>query len=305
LYIEIEKTKNEKRIITDEEFCFLRDFIYDKCGIYFRIEKKYLIEDKVIERMAHLNLRSVSDYIYYLKYNEKKDQEITVLYDYITINETSFFRNEPQFTVLKEEILDEIISRGNNLGLKYLKVWSAGCSSGEEPYTLSIVLNDYFESLKSTENKGNNKNNQSYNNWYFDILATDISQSVLNKAIKGVYGEYSLRTTDPKIISRCFNKISEKEYEIKNQYRQNVKFKKLNLLDNNDLSLLPSFDIIFCRNVLIYFDLNAKKKVLDSFYNLLKPNGYLFLGHSESLHGITSAFKLVLFQKALVYKKEV
>lgn len=287
--------QQEKKEIADQEFFLLRDFIYNNCGIYFRLEKKYLIEDKILSRMEQLNIKSVTDYIYYLKYSNDSDNEMNMLYDFITINETSFFRNEPQFNILKDEILPEIIKKNESsaFGSKILRIWSAGCSSGEEPYTMSIVLNDYFENLDNAGSK-----------WYIDILATDISQSVLNKALKGIYSDYSLRTTDPKIIERCFNQISSKEFEIKEKYKKTVKFKKLNLLDFGSTAVIPNLDIIFCRNVLIYFDLDSKKKVLEKFYDLLKPGGYLFLGHSESLHGITAVFKLVLFQKALSYKKE-
>jgi chemotaxis protein methyltransferase CheR len=292
LVINIEKEKKE---ISNEEFYFLRDFIYENCGIYFKLEKKYLIEDKILSRIEQLKLRNVTDYIYYLKYNENKDFEINLLYEFITINETSFFRNEPQFIVLKDEILKELLNNNkNNYGINTLKIWSAGCSSGEEPYTLSIILNDFF----------NNNGNYLNDKYFFEILATDINQSVLNKAKRGIYNEYSLRNTDPKIIDRCFNKISDKEFEIKEIYRKCVKFKKINLSDEASLSELNYFDIIFCRNVLIYFDLESKKKVIHKFYEKLKPGGYLFLGHSESLAGITGIFKLVLFQKALAYKKE-
>jgi len=295
LVINFEKEKKE---ISDQEFYFLRDFIYNNCGIYFRLEKKYLIEDKIISRMEQLNIGSITDYIYYLKYSDNRENEMNLLYDVITINETSFFRNEPQFTVLKDEILKELVKNNNNIvyAPNKLRIWSAGCSSGEEPYTISIILSDY---LNGTGNYDYYEKNQ-----LVEILATDINQSVLNKAKKGVYSEYSLRTTDAKIVERCFSQVSLKEFEIKENYRRWVRFRKLNLLDPGGVSLLSSFDIIFCRNVLIYFDLESKKKVIDMFYELLKPGGYLFLGHSESLHGITAVFKLVLFQKALAYKKE-
>jgi len=290
----IVNSEQKKKEISEQEFCFLRDFIYSNCGIYFRFEKKYLIEDKIISRMEQLNIKSITDYIYYLKYSENKEDEMNLLYDFITINETSFFRNEPQFNVLKDEILPEIFKKNesDNYKLKSLRIWSAGCSSGEEAYTISIILNDYLNSLNNSGNK-----------WFIEILATDINQSVLNKAVRGVYNDYSLRTTDPRIIERCFHKISAKEFEIKDAYKQNVKFKKINLLNLDD-AIVSGIDILFCRNVLIYFDLASKKKVLEKFFELLKSGGYLFLGHSESLHGITAAFKLVLFQKAIAYKKE-
>lgn len=282
--------EQEKETLRDSEFYNLRDYIYNLCGIYFRLEKKYLIEDKILSRMKILNLNSTDDYIYYLKYSQEKDKELNLLYDFITINETSFFRNLPQINAFKEEILPNLIKENPDLQRKHLRFWSAGCSSGEEPYTLSIIIK---EALNSCNNRPS-----------AEILATDINPKVLEKAERGIYSDYSLRNTDRTIIEKCFNHLTVKEYQIMDKYKEIVRFKKLNLLDFPQISIFPSFDVIFCRNVLIYFDMNSKKKVLEKFYDLLKPGGYLFLGHSESLHGISAAFKLILFKGALAYKKE-
>lgn len=284
------KFDEKRKKFTDEEFYALRDFIYELSGIYFRLEKKYLIEDKIISRMEELNIQKVRDYIFYLKYSDEKEYELNLLYDFITINETSFFRYEPQIHAFKEGVLKELFLSNNNSHLKFLKIWSAGCSSGEEPYTLSIVLDELLATLNEK--------------WSIEILATDINQKVLDKAVEGIYTEYSLRNTDPKIIESCFEKLPNNKYKIKDKYKAFVKFQKLNLLKLQNTSLPPTFDFIFCRNVLIYFDLDAKKQVVNKFYELLKPGGYLFLGHSESLHGISDSFKLILFKNALGYKKE-
>lgn len=280
----------EKEVLQDSEFYALRDYIYELCGIYFRLEKKYLIESKILSRMKKLNLKNAGDYIYYLKYSQDREAEINLLYDYITINETSFFRNLPQIKAFQDEILPHIISENSKIGRKSIKIWSAGCSSGEEPYTLSIVIE---EALKKQEGV-----------WFKEVLATDINQKVLDKAVKGVYSQYALRNTDQAILKKSFKRLGDEQHQVLDQYKKIVRFKKLNLLDFAKIDAFPSFDIIFCRNVLIYFDLDSKKKVLDKFYELLKPGGYLFLGHSESLHGISAAFKLILFKGALAYKKE-
>lgn len=280
---------DNKEIFDEQEFYTLRDYIYELCGIYFRLEKKYLIEDKIITRMNELSINNISDYIYFLKYNPEKDKELSLLYDYITINETSFFRNKPQMQAFEEIVLPEIIKNIQQDGRKSIRIWSAGCSSGEEPYTISIILKDRIMLDES---------------WYIDITATDINDTVLEKAKTGIYTDYPLRNTDEKVIKRCFSRISDKQYKIDDRYKSSIKFRKLNLLDDNAISCLPLFDIIFCRNVLIYFDLNSKIKVLNKFYEMLKPGGYLFLGHSESLHGISAAFKLILFKGALAYKKQ-
>ncbi|MBN2073809.1 MAG: protein-glutamate O-methyltransferase CheR [Actinobacteria bacterium] len=283
--------KNEKnRTLDDHEFYAIRDYIYEICGIYFRLEKKYLIEDSLLGRLSSLSLSNINEYIYYLKYHPKKEQELKILYDFITINETSFFRNQPQLNAFEKEVLPEVMFNCRKTFSSSIKIWSAGCSSGEEPYTLSIIINDYPD--------------PEIRKFFFEVLACDINDKVLGKAKAGIYTDYSLRNTEEPVKKACFENIAENKYSIRVKYRSMVKFEHINLLDENKISTLGKFDIIFCRNVLIYFDLESKKRVISCFYNLLKPQGYLFLGHSESLHGLTDVFKLMLFKGAIAYKKE-
>jgi chemotaxis protein methyltransferase CheR len=279
-----------KRVLSDNEFYQIRDYIYEISGIYFKLEKKYLIEDKIVARLSELLIKNISDYIYYLKFNSKKNEELKILYDYITINETSFFRNSPILEAWANEIMATIFKNSSNGFSKSVRIWSAGCSSGEEPYTLSIMLHDM---LKDDMGK-----------WFIEILATDINHTVLEKAKLGIYTDYALRTTEPVVKQKCFDKIDENQFRIKDTYRKIIKFQNLNLMEAVKSSALPKFDVIFCRNVLIYFDNDSKKKVISKYYDLLKPEGYLILGHSESLHGISGAFKLTLFKSAIAYKKE-
>lgn len=279
-----------KRELSGNEFYQIRDFIYEISGIYFKLEKKYLIEDKIVSRLSELLIRNISDYIYYLKFNLKKNEELKILYDCITINETSFFRNSPILEAWANEIMTSIFNRYRESFSKSVRIWSAGCSSGEEPYTLSIMLQDM---LKNELDK-----------WFLEIFATDINLTVLEKARIGIYTDYALRTTEPLIKQRCFDKLEDNQFRIKDIYRKIIKFQNLNLMDDQKTSLLTKFDVIFCRNVLIYFDDDSKKKVISKFYDLLKPGGYLILGHSESLHSISGAFKLTLFKNAIAYKKE-
>lgn len=276
--------------LDEQQFNAIRDFIYEVCGIYFKIEKKYLIEEKILSHINTLSLKSIDEYITYLKFHPGKDKELKVLYDFITINETSFFRNSPQITAFGNEVLPELIKNSKAQSLKSLRFWSAGCSSGEEPYTLSIVIN---KNLKSQIKE-----------WAIEISATDISMEILSKAKEGIYTEYALRNTDRAVIKECFDEVSDKKFKIKDIYRRLIRFNHLNLQDESKLSRLLCYDVIFCRNVLIYFDTESKKKVINKYYELLKPGGYLFLGHSESLHGLSGAFKLQLFKGALAYKKE-
>jgi chemotaxis protein methyltransferase CheR len=285
------KLRNQtKTSLVDNDFYLIRDYIYENCGIFFKLEKKYLIEDKIIARIEKLSLNGINEYIYYLKFHPDRAIESKYFYDLITINETSFFRNEPQLDAFEKEVLPEIVKNNKNNYSKTIKIWSAGCSSGEEPYTLSIILNKVLAA--------------EINSWNLEIVASDISDAILEKARIGAYNNYSLRNTDETIKKKYFDKITVDSYRIKDQHRKIIRFSNINLFDERKVSLLSPFDIILCRNVLIYFDNNSKEKVINKFYELLKPGGYLFLGHSESLHGSSKAFKLILFQGALAYKKE-
>lgn len=289
--METDYKKEENKTLDDREFYAIRDFIYEICGIYFKLEKKYLIEGNILDRLSALSLDNINEYIYYLRYHPGREQELKVLYDFITINETSFFRNQPQITAFEKEILPEVMDSCRKTFSSSIRIWSAGCSSGEEPYTLSIIINDYPD--------------PEIRKFFFDILASDINDKVIAKAREGIYTDYSLRNADEMTKNKCFEKLADNRYRIRDRYRKIIKFEHINLLDERKISVLGKFDIIFCRNVLIYFDQESKKRVIGRFYDLLKPQGYLFLGHSESLHGLTGAFKLILFKGAIAYKKEL
>ncbi len=276
--------------ITDKEFQELRDFIYEKTGISIPARRKYLVENKLGQRLAELKLKSFSDYIKYLKFSPQKDREFKKLCELITINETSFFRDIRQLTLFKNSILPEILEKRKKEGKKVLRIWSAGCSSGEEPYTLAIILHEVLK--------------VSIIGWNIKITANDISPLVLSKAKLGLYNEHSLRTTPPNIIQKYFIKET-RGYRIHPKVQKLVSFGLLNLNDDAAVKRIPPSDIIFCRNVIIYFDDEMKKKVLNHFYNNLVDDGYLFLGYSESIHRITKIFKSVLKPGGVVYQKNI
>ncbi len=272
-----------------DEFIAIRDYIYEKAGIWFAENKKYLIESRLSKRMGELGIASYKDYFYRVKYDSTQ-KEFEALMNVVTTNETSFFRNPPQLKAFSDEVLPLVMKQkaeaGN--GNKKIKIWSAGCSTGEEPYTIGIIL---LEAMKS------------HPGWRVEILANDISQNVLYAARKGVYQEVTLRTTDPKIIDRYFIKEG-KFFRIKDEVKRIVKFNHVNLNDTRQVSSISDCDMIFCRNVMIYFSDEIKKSLVKQFYKSLRPGGYLFIGHSESLHGISKSFKLEYLKNALVYKKE-
>ncbi|MDZ7372338.1 MAG: protein-glutamate O-methyltransferase CheR [candidate division KSB1 bacterium] len=267
----------------------LRDLIYNTCGMYFSEQRRFFLESRCRRRMNALGMHSYQDYLQLVRDPRQRRGELQLLLDEITVNETSFFRNQAQFEALKHIFLPEIARRKGRIGFRRLKIWSAGCSSGEEPYSLAIVVHE----LASTILAG----------WQVEIVATDINHAVLEKARKGLYTPYSFRNTPPEIINRYFQKLDHEAYQLSPQIMQMVQFRHMNLMDDMAMLFMKGYDIIFCRNVLIYFDLPAKKRVTQHFYNALLDEGYLFVGHSESLFGVNDQFKMVQYPGGLAYKK--
>ncbi len=274
--------------LSREEFKELTDFVYEKTGIAIPERRKYLVENKLGKRVLELKMNSFSDYIKYLKFSPQKESEFKKLCELITINETSFFRDIKQLTMFKNTILPEILEKKKQQGKKTIRIWSAGCSSGEEPYTLSMILH---EALKV-----------SIIGWDIKITANDISPSVLFRAKKGLYNDHSLRTTPDNMKSKYFIKEAT-GYRVHPKVQKLVSFQLINLNDDLAVKRIPPSDIIFCRNVIIYFDDEMKKKVLNHFYNNLMDHGYLFLGYSESIHRLTKLFKPVFKPGGIVYQK--
>lgn len=283
------KSSTQAIEMKSEEFSSWRQFIYDKTGIYFQDNKKYLLESRLLKRINFLNLSTYDEYLKYVKYNSNGRKEETFLYEVITINETFFFRNQPQLDVLVTNIFPEVISIKEKLGKNKIRIWSAASSSGEEAYSIAMVINDLVK--------------PKYPNIEFEIVGTDISQKVIDTAKKGIYKEYSVRNMPSYYFKKYFQQTSE-GFVINQALKKNVSFKLLNLNDENEMKLMSNFDVIFCANVLIYFDTNSKIKVVNSLYNALNKNGILFIGYSETLQNITKAFKVLSFPKTVSYKKE-
>ena len=271
-----------------EEFIMIRDYIHEKSGMFFAENKMYLVKNRLIKRMAELDIKSFKDYFYHVKYDTSL-KEFNHLMNLMTTNETSFFRNEPLLLSFQEEVLPLLIKQKTEKKLpKTIKIWSAGCSTGEEPYTLAMIM---LEKLKQ------------YTGWNLEIIANDISEDVLRNARKGEYSGITLRNIKPEILDRYFTK-TDKLYKVKPEVKSIVKFSHLNLSDDRRLLMHKNFDVIFCRNVMIYFSNEIKKKLVRTFYNALVPGGHFYIGHSETLHGISKAFKLNYLKNALVYQKE-
>ena len=274
--------------ITDQEFSNLRDFIYEECGIYIADNRKYLLENRLGNRLKKLNLKNFDEYYNFLRFDAAKSVEMKKLFEVITTNETSFYRNPPQLQVFQDNVLSDVLEGCRKKGKK-LRIWSAGCSTGEEPYTISMILHELLKSDIS--------------GWDVKITANDLSERVLESARKGVYNDYTLRTTPKEVAERYFE-MNGGSNQISPEVKKLVNFGQINLKDRGQIKRVERSQIVFCRNVIIYFDDAMKKHVISSFYDNLLPGGYLIIGHSESLHNITRAFKPIHFPGAIVYKKE-
>lgn len=270
--------------LPDDVFRQLRDQIYKRTGMYFSDSSKYLLQKRLSPRARELNFESFQKYFYFLQYDPRADAEFDHIYDLVTTNETYFFREPAQLTAFIDEIIPDVLSKKS---MKKIRIWSAGCSSGEEPYSIAMLLSE----------------SGYYQHATFEIFASDINQQVLAKARKGQYRESAFRATTPELRERYFNREADGSWRIKDEVRNRVQFGRLNLYDEARVSLLGNLDIVFCRNVIIYFDDQSKRVVVNNFYNRLVEGGYLLLGHSESLISLSTQFKLRHLRNDMVYQK--
>lgn len=275
--------------MSDAAFRLLRDFIYDRLGIYFQEKKKYLLEGRLGKRVQMLRLQGFEEYLHLLRYGAQKDLEFEYLCDAVTINETFFFRNEPQFDAIESVVLPEVIQARRSAGSDTVRIWSAACSSGEEPYTLAMIFQERMR--------------HRFPGMRLEIVGTDISSTVLHTARKGSYGDYATRNTPPLFLQKYFT-VDGPRRTVKDEIRAMVRFQHLNLFDREAMRGMRDFDLVLCRNVMIYFDTPAKVQVVSGLYDSLRFGGYLVIGYSELLHGISNAFRVMSFPKTTLYKKE-
>ena len=266
----------------------IRDLVYQVAGIFHPDNKLRLLQDRCGRRMKELKVTTLREYFECLTIRPIRQAELIALLNEITIGETCFFRNQPQLDALRRIVIPNIIQAKSNLPFRKLRVWSAGCSTGEEPYTLRILqLEESEAQLKD---------------WSVEILATDLNERSLAHAKAAIYGNYSTRNLTPMHRQKYFM-ASGDQLQVNPQVRTNINFSRLNLSDNSRMTFMKGMDIIFCCNVLIYFDLASKQRVIQHFFSNLLPHGYLFLGHSESLYGVSEDFHLVHLPGATAYMK--
>jgi chemotaxis protein methyltransferase CheR len=266
----------------------IRDVVYQTCGIYHAEDKIYLLSAACKRRMALMGAKTVREYLDRLTFGDGRGEELRLLLNEITIGETCLFRSQPQMEALRKVILPQLVESKTKMGLRRLRLWSAGCSTGEEPYTLAILLHE----LRDTLLRG----------WTFEIVATDLNDSSVEKAKSGVYGDYALRNTPDQFKKKYFRPLDDK-FQVIDDLKSSISFSRLNLVDDSRMVFMKGLDIIFCCNVLIYFDAASKRRVVQHFYANLLPNGYFFLGHSESLYQVNDQFRLVHFPGIAGYWK--
>ncbi|HYF03696.1 MAG TPA: CheR family methyltransferase, partial [Patescibacteria group bacterium] len=243
-------------VMSESTFRELREVIYKQSGIYFTDSKKYLLEGRIAKRLGMLGMKNFEQYIDLLKHPFHAKNESKELYNAITINETYFFRSEAQFEALIEVLLPEIM-KGKSGVSKTVKIWSAASSSGEEAYTISMLLLEKVKPL--------------YPNVQFEIWGSDISDHVLESARRAVYREYAVKNMPQHYLTKYFKKQGDL-YELNEEVKRMVKFVNLNLYDNTALRSMRNFDVVFCCNVLIYFDLPSKQQVVGQLYDALNKN---------------------------------
>ena len=271
-----------------QDFLALRDFVYARTGIFFSESKQYFLENRLNRRLQECGIVSYRDYLGLLQGAQGRE-ELKQLFNEITTNETSFWRNPPQIEAFQRIVLPDAAALAKARGANRLRLWSAACSSGEEPFTLAMICRE----ARDTVLRGMG----------VEILATDISEKVLGQAREGIYGSYTLRNLTPEQVKQHFTQTGPDAFVVNPELKQLVTFRNFNLVDYGSYRSQGPFDVIFCRNVLIYFDDTVKGKVIKGFHEALQPKSFLLVGHSESIHAFNVGFDLMHFSKAMGYRK--
>jgi chemotaxis protein methyltransferase CheR len=270
--------------ISEPDFEKFREFFYRKTGIQFEPSKRYFVDKRLEERIEVTASTSFRNYFTKLRF-EASGEELQQLTNLMTVNETYFFREEYQFQCLVKSILPEITARKTDE--RPLRIWVIPSSSGEEPYSIALYLLEYWAGI---------------NDWNIEIISSDIDTKILAQARQGLYSERSVHHLPEKLLRKYF-KRNAGGYQICDDLREAVEFTRVNLSERADTRAYRDFDVIFCRNLLIYFDDVSRKAAAETFYDAMKPGGYICLGHSESMSRFSSLFKVRKFPEAIVYQK--
>lgn len=275
---------NYTNIMTTDEFNLFRNLIHNESGIFIKESRKDFLRTRIEKRLREQNIGS---YFRYYKHvtDYKNRKELFNLLESVTINETYFFRNMPQFEILKKKVLLDLLERKRKRGDFTLRLWSAGCATGEEPYSIAIAATETIPDISR---------------WNLKIIGSDISLRCLEIAQSGIYHKEKLKDIPEQYLKNYFISTGE-FYEMRDDIKRFVEFDYHNLKHENGIA---EIDVIFCRNVLIYFNAEEQKRIITNFKRILNEGGYLFLGHAESLQGISNGdFKFVYSNKGAAYQK--
>jgi chemotaxis protein methyltransferase CheR len=265
-----------------QKFC---EYFYRRTGISFGENKRYFVDKRLIERIQKVGASGVEDYFERLRRRDS-NAEIEALINLLTINETYFYREDHQLDCLVNGILPELVS-GRRKGDR-IRIWSMPCSTGEEPYSIAMYLLENWSQVDEYD---------------IEIMASDIDTNVLRAAEGGVYDARSLHRLSPELVRKYFVSAGVEGYRLIDAIRQSVRFGKVNASDTAEMGAFTRIDVIFCRNMLIYFDDRSRRQVVESFYDSLGQGGFICLGHSESMSRISSLFEVRKFPQAIVYQK--
>ncbi|NEV64511.1 CheR family methyltransferase [Thiorhodococcus minor] len=282
------KTDPDKAKITigAEDFQKFREFFYRKTGIHFDASKRYFVDKRLVERVEATSSDSFRDYFSMLRF-QASGEELQTLTNLMTVNETYFFREEYQFKCLVDSLLSEIVARKTDR--HPIRIWVIPSSSGEEPYSIAIYLLERWPGIHA---------------WDVEIIASDIDTRILAQARQGLYSARSIQHLPDRYLQHYFTRQSD-GYQICRDLRQSVTFTRVNLTERADTRGYRDFDVIFCRNLLIYFDDVSRKTATETFYDALRPGGFVCLGHSESMSRSSSLYKVRKFPEAIVYQRPV
>ena len=271
--------------ISEKDFQMFHEFFYKKTGIKFEKTKRYFVDKRLIDRIRARGFADFRSYFNFMRF-QANGEEMQQLINVMTVNETYFFREEHQLKCLVFSLLPEIVGK-KKIG-SVVRIWSIPSSSGEEPYSIALYLLEYWPLIHS---------------WDVEIVGSDIDTEMLKKAREGIYSPRSVQHVPPGLLKKYFKKVQDGCYQITEELRQSIEFTHVNLSDSADTKQYRNFDIIFSRNLLIYFDDLSRRQAADVFYDALNPGGYILLGHSESMSRISPIFKACKFPEAIVYQK--
>lgn len=272
--------------LSPKVFDLLRNYIHEKTGIYFHDNKLYLLQSRLKPRLLELNLSSYEDYYHYLC-SPINRQELVKMVNAVTINETCFFRSSEQFELIKTHILPKLIAEHRHQRAK-IHIWSAACSTGDEPYTLAIIIKEYFA--------------QRYPNIRFQITATDIDSEALDAARMGLFKSSATRYIHPLLLKKYFM-AEGNAHRINDSVKELVDFKLVNLNDRTEMMRIHNVDLTLCANVLVYFPSETKERVVKSIFKAMRKGGFFMVGHAETLFGLEHDFTQARIGKAIFYQK--